>query len=53
MDFKLKGPLSCCLLGALYYAFPTYMAYQPGVDPQTVENKVNLGLDLQGNVPRH
>ena len=38
------------LLGALYYAFPTYRAYQTGVDPQTVENKVNLGLDLQGGM---
>ncbi|GIT08013.1 MAG: hypothetical protein CM1200mP30_16430 [Pseudomonadota bacterium] len=38
------------MLGALYYAFPTYRAYQQGVDPQNVENKVNLGLDLQGGM---
>jgi len=38
------------LLGAFYYTFPTYKAYQSGVDPQTVENKVNLGLDLQGGM---
>ena len=38
------------LLAALYYVFPTYRAYQTGVDPQTVENKVNLGLDLQGGM---
>ena len=51
MDIKLKGSIILIvLLGALYYAFPTYRAYQPGVDPQTVENKVNLGLDLQGGM---
>ena len=51
MDIKLKGAIILIvLLGALYYAFPTYRAYQPGVDPQTVENKVNLGLDLQGGM---
>ena len=38
------------LIGALYYAFPTYRAYQSDVDPQTVDNKVNLGLDLQGGM---
>ena len=51
MDIKLKGAIILIvLLGALYYAFPTYRAYQTGVDPQTVENKVNLGLDLQGGM---
>ena len=51
MDIKLKGAIILIvLLGALYYAFPTYKAYQTGVDPQTVENKVNLGLDLQGGM---
>ena len=51
MDIKLKGGIILIvLLGALYYAFPTYRAYQTGVDPQTVENKVNLGLDLQGGM---
>ena len=51
MDIKLKGSIILIvLLGSLYYAFPTYRAYQPGVDPQTVENKVNLGLDLQGGM---
>ena len=51
MDIKLKGAIILIvLLGALYYAFPTYRAYQSGVDPQTVENKVNLGLDLQGGM---
>ena len=51
MDIKLKGSIILIvLLGALYYAFPTYRAYQPGVDPQTVDNKVNLGLDLQGGM---
>ena len=51
MDIKLKGAIILIvLLGALYYTFPTYKAYQTGVDPQTVENKVNLGLDLQGGM---
>ena len=51
MDIKLKGAIILIvLLGALYYTFPTYKAYQSGVDPQTVENKVNLGLDLQGGM---
>ena len=51
MDFKLKGAIILIvLLGALYYSFPTYRAYQTGVEPQTVENKVNLGLDLQGGM---
>ncbi len=51
MDIKLKGSIILIvLLGALYYAFPTYRAYQPGVEPHTVENKVNLGLDLQGGM---
>ena len=51
MDIKLKGAIILIvLLGALYYAFPTYRVYQTGVDPQTVENKVNLGLDLQGGM---
>ena len=51
MDIKLKGTIILIvLLGALYYTFPTYKAYQSGVDPQTVENKVNLGLDLQGGM---
>ena len=51
MDIKIKGAIILIvLLGALYYTFPTYKAYQSGVDPQTVENKVNLGLDLQGGM---
>ena len=51
MNIKLKGSIILIvLLGALYYAFPTYRAYQQGVDPQNVENKVNLGLDLQGGM---
>ncbi|MBS1255125.1 MAG: Protein translocase subunit SecD [Deltaproteobacteria bacterium] len=51
MDIKLKGGIILIvLLAALYYVFPTYRAYQTGVDPQTVENKVNLGLDLQGGM---
>ncbi|MBC8219554.1 MAG: protein translocase subunit SecD, partial [Proteobacteria bacterium] len=51
MDIKFKGGIILIvLIAALYYAFPTYRAYQPGVDPQTVDNKVNLGLDLQGGM---
>ena len=51
MDIKFKGSIILIvLIAALYYTFPTYRAYQPGVDPQTVENKVNLGLDLQGGM---
>jgi len=51
MDIKLKGTIILIvLLGAVYYVFPTYKAYQPGFDSQTVENKVNLGLDLQGGM---
>ena len=51
MDIKFKGTIILIVLfGALYYTFPTYKAYQTGVDPQTVENKVNLGLDLQGGM---
>ncbi len=51
MDIKLKGAIILIVLTvAIYYAFPTYRAYQPGIDPQNVENKVNLGLDLQGGM---
>ena len=51
MDIKFKGSIILIvLIAALYYTFPTYRAYQPGVDPQTVSDKVNLGLDLQGGM---
>ena len=51
MDIKFRGSIILIvLIGALYYAFPTYRAYQLDVDPQTVDNKVNLGLDLQGGM---
>ena len=45
MDIKLKGVVVILvLITSIYYTLPTYKAYQPGVDPQSVENKVNLGL---------
>jgi len=51
MDIKSKAVLIIAVLCAsLFYAFPTFLAYQPGVDPQTVANKLNLGLDLQGGM---
>jgi len=51
MDIKIKGGIIVAvLIASIYYAFPTYRAYQPGIDPQTVDNKVNLGLDLQGGM---
>ncbi len=49
MNVQFKGGLILIVLvAALYYVFPTFKAYQGGVDPQTVADKVNLGLDLQG-----
>ena len=43
MDIKFKGSIILIvLIAALYYTFPTYRAYQPGVDPQTVENKIDV-----------
>ncbi len=51
MNIKLKGILILAVLAvAFYYVFPTWQAYRDGVDPQTIENKVNLGLDLQGGM---
>ena len=51
MDIKIKGLIILiALISSIYYALPTYRAYQPGVDPQTITNKVNLGLDLQGGM---
>ena len=51
MDIKVKGGIILlALIASIYYALPTYRAYQPGVDPQTISNKVNLGLDLQGGM---
>ncbi len=51
MNIKLKGILILLILiAALYYSYPTYKAYQTGIDPQTVDGKVNLGLDLQGGM---
>ncbi len=51
MDIKVKGGIIVlALIASIYYALPTYRAYQPGVDPQTINNKVNLGLDLQGGM---
>jgi len=51
MDIKVKfGVILLALIASIYYALPTYRAYQTGVDPQTIENKVNLGLDLQGGM---
>ncbi len=51
MDIKLKGVIILlALVSSIYYTYPTYKAYQTGVDPQTIENKVNLGLDLQGGM---
>ena len=51
MNVQFKGGLILIVLvAALYYVFPTFKAYQSGVDPQTVADKVNLGLDLQGGM---
>tara|TARA_Y100001970_G_C14231825_1_gene859124 strand:- start:1239 stop:2807 length:1569 start_codon:yes stop_codon:yes gene_type:complete len=51
MDIKLKGGvIVLVLIASIYYSFPTYKAYQSDVDPQTIKNKVNLGLDLQGGM---
>ncbi len=51
MNIKLKGILILLvLIAAIYYSYPTYKAYQTGIDPQTVDGKVNLGLDLQGGM---
>ena len=45
MDIKLKGVIILlALISSVYYTYPTYRAYQAGVDPQTIENKVNLGF---------
>ena len=50
-NVKAKGILILIVATiALYYAFPTYQAYFSDYDPQTIENKVNLGLDLQGGM---
>ncbi len=51
MDLRLKGLLIFIVLAiSVYYCFPTYMAYREGGNPQEVEKKVNLGLDLQGGM---
>jgi len=51
MDIKIKGSIILIvLLGALYYAFPTYRAYQPGVDLGGGGNKKKKGIDLQGGM---
>lgn len=51
MDVRLKGILILgVLVTSIFYAFPTFLAYQPGGNPQQVEGKVNLGLDLQGGM---
>ncbi len=51
MDLRLKGFLIFAVLAiSVYYCFPTYMAYREGGNPQEVQKKVNLGLDLQGGM---
>jgi preprotein translocase subunit SecD len=51
MELRLKGFLILIVFCvAVFYSLPTYRAYQAGVDPQTIANKVNLGLDLQGGM---
>ena len=51
MSLRIKGILiGIVLVITLFYTFPTFLAYRPGIDPQSVENKVNLGLDLQGGM---
>ena len=51
MDLRLKGLLIFAVLAiSVYYCFPTYMAYRQGGNPQEVDKKVNLGLDLQGGM---
>lgn len=35
---------------AIFYTIPTYQAYFGGGDPQEIQKKVNLGLDLQGGM---
>ena len=51
MNVQFKGGLILIVLvAALYYVFPTFQAYRGGVDPQTIADKVNLGLDLQGGM---
>ena len=51
MNLKVKGTLILfVLVAALYYMYPTWKAYRGGVDPQSISDKVNLGLDLQGGM---
>ncbi len=51
MDIRLKGILIFAVLAiALFFTAPTYQAYFTDADPQGIENKVNLGLDLQGGM---
>lgn len=51
MGVKLKGIfVLIVLVVAVIFTLPTLRAYRGGVDPATIQNKVNLGLDLQGGM---
>lgn len=51
MDTRFKGVLILLVLAiGIYYNYPTYQAYKEGGNPQDIEKKVNLGLDLQGGM---
>ena len=51
MSYKFRAIfVSIVAVVAVFYVIPTFQAYWPGGDPQSIETKVNLGLDLQGGM---
>ena len=51
MGLRVKGIFVLAVfVGSLVAMMPTYQAYKPGGKPETIKNKVNLGLDLQGGM---
>ena len=51
MGLRVKGIFVLAVLaGSIAAIMPTYQAYKEGGKPETIETKVNLGLDLQGGM---
>lgn len=51
MGLRVKGIfVLAVLVGSIAALMPTYQAYKEGGKPETIETKVNLGLDLQGGM---
>ena len=51
MGLRFKGIfVLAVLVGSIVAVLPTFQAYKPGGKPESIKNKVNLGLDLQGGM---